>query len=337
MATKGHTAALPPALWLYLGLAFTALFVALLFFNPQFPAFTPYNIALPYWSPLCGLLPVFFFLYRGFKKMAAVWLLLPLPGILFFNLSLLRPDVYFLLLCLWIAIFCRTREQVSLGLRLVLAGMYIWTGIHKINPDFLKGMAPFLQKHIFHGVVSDDLLHAAVVSFPVSEILLGLLCLLPFVRIRAIAGIMLHIVILGTLIGSGWNLSMLAWNLFLLLCFVFLWNDSARYSGENIRRNAIPALLSLLFPALFLLGYWPVFASWPMYSARVESYYVDIPEKTALDPPPVIKPFVYKLDNTYYVGLTQWADAETGGAPCSEPVFKSLVFEQSREYIQNME
>lgn len=325
-------------LWLWLGVAFTLLFAALtLFQHPDFPAFTPYGIHLPYWLPLCGLLPVFFLMHTGHKKIAALWLVLAVPPLLLFNANLLRPDVYWLVLCLLVGVFSKDKGQLYFGLRMVLAGMYIWTGIHKINPDFMELTPAFLQKRLFQGNLPDALVGAGVVALPIAEITVGLLCLLPFAKLRAVAGMVLHTGILAMLLLGGWNRSMLPWNLLLILCYLFLWNDDSKYTVQTIRAASVPAVLSLLLPALFFVGCWPVFASWTMYSARVESHYVDIPEALALNPPQAIRHCIYSLGGKYYVGLTQWADAETGGAPCSEPWLKPLVFRQTREYIGNAE
>lgn len=325
-------------LWPVSGGAFTLLFVGLaLFHHPRFPVFTPYAVVLPYWLPLCGFLPVFFLLYAKRVWLAVGWLVAVAPLLLLFNTNLLRPDVYFLWLCLLLSAHCTHREQLRFGLRMVLAGMYIWTGIHKINPDFMELTPPFLQKRLFGGHLPQGLVNVGVMAFPFVEVTLGILCLLPLAKPRAILGILLHAGILGMLLLGGWNTSMVPWNVFLLLCFVFLWNETGTYSAQNIRAAWIPALFSWLFPVLFFVGVWPLFASWTMYSARVESYYVDIPEDKALNPPPYIRNYVYSLDGTYYVGLTQWADSETGGAPCSEPWLKGMVFRQTREYIENAE
>lgn len=322
-------------LWLVLGIAFSLLFVGLtIFHHPYFPVFTPYGVVLPYWLPLCGVLPVFFLLYAGRKTAAVLWLFLFFCPALLFNANLLRADVYFLILCLFTAILAKTREQFLFGLRMILAGMYIWTGIHKINPDFVELMPGFLQKRLFHEVVSNELLEWGVRLFPFAEIGVGVLCLLPFAKPRAVAGILLHVGILALLLLGGWNRSMLVWNLLLVLCHVFMWKDASRYSKNNLLRTSAPAVLALVLPALFFVGAWPVFASWTMYSARVESHYVDIPEEVALNPPAAVRDYLYSFEGTYYIGLTQWADSETGGAPCSEPWLKSMVFKQTQEYLK---
>ena len=339
MLTPSATASENTRLWLWAGVVFTLLFVGLtLFQHPDFPVFTPYGAVLPYWLPLCGLLPVFFLLYGRLRVWAGVWLVGVFPPLLLFNANLLRPDVYFLFLCLAAGVLSTDREQFRFGLRMILAGMYLWTGVHKINPDFFSLTPPFLQDRLFNGVLSLAVVEAGVAVFPFVELAVGTLCLLPFAKPRAIAGMVLHTGILAMLLLGGWNRSMLPWNLLLLLCHVCLWNDRSRYTFQNLKAAAVPALLAVLMPALYLAGAWPVFASWTMYSARVESYYVAIPESVALHAPPMVQNYLYSYqDTSYYVGLTQWADAETGGAPCSEPWLKPLVFRQTRAYLVNVE
>lgn len=317
---------------LYWGLGFAALFAGLAVFSqPRFPAYTPYGIPVSYWLPLAGILPVFFLLYKGRRLWAGIWLLSFFPAGLLLNLNLLRPDVYFLFLCLLLLCVAGT-GRFPFGLRLLMAGMYVWTGIHKINPAFMEQLPAFLQKRLFHHSVPDEWLSVAAQVFPFAEIVLGILCLLPFSRLRSVFGILLHIGILATLLG-GWNRSMIPWNLLLIACHVYLWKDVSWYGRASLKAVGIPAALSLLFPALFLVNAWPVFGSWAMYSARLEPYYLPVTEAEALRTPAYVEPYLYTRKGGYYIGLAQWADAETGGAACPEPVFKELVFEQSLEYI----
>jgi hypothetical protein len=319
---------------LFLCIVFSVLGLAWIFLsNPMFPVSSVYNIQLPFRFPVLGLIIPCWLLYFNQKRLSILWLLLVVPIVVGFNVHMLRPDMYFLWLCLLSASICKNKEQMYASFLLILGGMYLWTAIQKMHIDFVLMMASVFDKRIipsFFPSISSKLIAGLI---PIMEFTLAILCFTRLVKARRVLAIILHGGIIYFLLVGGWNSTMVAWNIALVLFHFLLPAFQNTESGIRIWQT-IPAL-SIFFPVLYFVGVWPVFASWAMYSSRLEHYRLVLDEQTAIYPPEYIRDFVYIKDGQYMITLTTWADAELGGAPCMEPLLKEKVLQDCRTFIKN--
>jgi len=319
-------------------MALAALFTLLvlwssLFLNPLFPRATFFTFPFPYWFPIAGFVLPFWALAFGYGRLSLVWLLLVLPLFMATNVHLLRHDVYFLWLCLLGASLANDKRDLYNALLLILAGMYVWTGAQKIHPGFVDQMAVVFQKRILPPGTSSGQAELLVKAIPVTEILLGILCVTRFRIPRMLLGALVHVGILYFLIRGNWNTSMVFWNIALTGMVLLLPGFNFGRLKQNIKPYLIPAVVALTFPVLSMLSLWPMMGSWNMYSGRVQHYYLPLNEAVALNPPAYLKDYVYLNETGYFVSMTHWADIETGGTPCMEPGLKNLVWEDTYRYI----
>lgn len=303
------------------------------FIQPQFPSSSLLSSSLPFYFPLLGLSGACWLIFIGFKNASLLYLLVVIPLIFTFNLHLLRPDLYFFWLCLIVIVISDNKEQVSSGFLLVLAGMYLWTAIQKMNAGFVEGMAYTFQKRILPNT-SIASISILVKLIPAVEFLLAIFCITKFVRIRIVLALLIHGGILYFIIKGGWNYSMILWNVVLIILHVLLPAFQFAKIGINWKWYFVPSA-AIILPVLYFVGFFPNFASWTMYSGRLQHYRLKIGEQTALYPPEYIRDYVYVKDGVYSVSISEWCDGETGGAPCMEPIFSERILMDCDSYIKS--
>jgi hypothetical protein len=302
--------------------------------DPFFPVVALVENSLPYRFPVLGFVPPLWLLYFRRKKAAVVFLFTITPALFVTNLNMIRPDLFFVWLCLLTVGLAKTREQVYNGFLLILAGVYLWTGIHKLNWAFVKNTAWFLETRFFGKDFPKEVLLAASGSIPLIEIFLGLLCLSSKSVLRRVVGIALHAGILGFLLLCDWNRTMIPWSMVLLTLHALL---SARFNSEvqtHSHTLKVPATIALILPALHFVGWWPGVFSWNMYSSRIQHITIPVSDELALDPPHYVRHYVQKPVLNWEINLTEWADGTTGGPYVNEPFFRERVITACEQYLK---
>jgi hypothetical protein len=300
--------------------------------SPSFPTVSLAEFQLSYYFPLIGFIPAFWLLFFGKKRLTAAWLLGIVPLLWLLNLNLLRPDFYFFWLFLLVWALAADEEQRAAGWLLLCAAMYLWTGAHKINPGYTEGLGMMFKKRQLSGIVT-LIIPVLVVVW---ELTLGLTLIFRKNVLRRILGIGLHAGILLFLFIGNWNRAMIPWNVGLLLMHILIAAPAEEFSASKIIRSGIsvPLFLAWIMPALSYVGLWPHAFSWDMYSGRAENYYLLIDEHTALHPPDYLREHIFRKDGVYFVGISQWCEAETGGAPLREPALKNRLLITAEKYIR---
>lgn len=300
--------------------------------SPSFPSVSLAGFRLTYYFPVVGFIPAFWLLFFDRKRLSAAWLLGIMPLFWLFNLNLLRPDFYFLWLLLLVWAFAALPGHRAAGWLLLFAAMYLWTGVHKINPGYVEGLVFILKKRQISRVV----IQIIPVSVVVWETVLGVVILLRKETLRKILGIGLHSGIIIFLISEGWNRAMIPWNVLMLLMHIFIKMPAGDFTWRKVIGSgvSVPLFLAWVMPSLSFAALWPQSFSWDMYSGRAENVYLPIDEHTALHPPDYLRDHIFKKDGMYFVGLTQWCEAETGASPLREPALKTRLLIAAEKYIR---
>ncbi len=199
------------------------------------------------------------------------------------DLNRLQPWTHFYLLAWGILFF--ERKNPAATLRLLVAGVYVWGGLHKLTPYFVEDNFPwFCQAFAWTKPLGQypELGYAVAVG----EALLGVGLLWersrPFIRYLAV-GFHAFIVLALSPLGLGWNAVVLPWNVAMAGMVWVLgapsqtgragaWpNKFGRYGGGSLwwmrsRTSLVVVGLVWLSPAFNLVGWWPEAFSWKMYS-----------------------------------------------------------------------
>lgn len=196
-----------------------------------------------------------------------------------------QPWVYIYILILLPFLFNIDKRQKLVFLRILFIGIYIWSGIHKINPYFNDLIVESFAVDFFKiknlEVISILKSNGAVI--PIFEITCGLLLLFTTTRKLAVLGILsMHIFIfiyLSPLVMMG-NYIVLPWNIFMILAvYLLFYNESEKIIfSYNIYKKAKIFYSILIFvlciPSLNHIKLWDTYASFSLYSGNASNFYI---------------------------------------------------------------
>ena len=171
-------------------------------------------------------------------------------------------------------------------LQWIVAGVYIWSGIQKINPNFIDGTFAQMLKSSGIDIEFERWRNTGYV-IPLIEILLGVGLLVPNTRkLGIVAAVVTHIIILihlGT-VGEYNNSVVYPWNVAMVIFVALLFwnvNQSVLPTAQELRSGillAAPVLLVWLFPILNLFGYWDHYLSFSFYSNKPSHFFIAVEE-----------------------------------------------------------
>ena len=219
-------------------------------------------------------------------------------------------------------------------LRWLFPLVYLWAGIHKINPYYLEDTFPWFMEAFSWSASWIPPKAGAWISI-LAEVGIGLgLYWRKTRRMAVILGIFFHLSILIFLgpLGHQWNNVVWPWNL-LMMALLYLWYELPDRSGfqkpsRTFRRFPLTVPLLVLFgllPGLNLAGWWPDVLSFKMYSgsnAEGILYFqqTDRPCLPAQGQAPVKYLQIDSLAQPQlYLIIDDWALSELKVAPCSMP------------------
>ncbi len=220
----------------------------------------------------------------------------------------LQPWFYMYLLLLIPVLYYWQQEQHAYLKRycqLVIAGVYFWSGIHKIHPNFFElVLKPILQ--FYSGLGNSFWINKfSTVSYlvPVLELSVGLsFVFLKWVQTAKKVVVVMHILLIIYLspLGIAYNYVVIPWNvamIFLVLKLYF------------IKRPVllVGLLLVWFMPFLNFFGKWDYYPSFSLYSSKPKSYFVKISSNDLKKKPRLNSCLAYGLyNNDSYLNLNSW-------------------------------
>ncbi len=180
--------------------------------------------------------------------------------------------------------------------RIILASIYVWSGVSKFNASFIYEVFPWLiQPAVIHSPELTPFLLIIGVSAPVIETALGLFLLLgAFPRISVVGLVCMHIGILLAIgpLGHNWNQTVWPWNILMATLVILLfWRrpGSLISSLPSICKSPVLALATFLvaiMPVFNQFGIWNPYLSFSLYSGNVLSAYYLVPNGSKSKLPP---------------------------------------------------
>lgn len=192
-----------------------------------------------------------------------------------------QPYTYMYVFTIVSAVFFGSRSIDAL--KIMVASIYCWGGLHKLNATFfLKTFPGFIAP--LYKFPEEPSLFAAVLALvmflvPAFEATIGLL-LLFFPRRRRLATMMAFIMlvtVLGSLglDGSAWNIIVWPWNIYLFLLVLALFSQSASADSKvQFRLDALTFATVVIFsiaPAFALFGWGHSYPAFKLYSGNTKS------------------------------------------------------------------
>lgn len=226
----------------------------------------------------------------------------------------------------------------TIGLvQIVIAGIYCWSGLQKLNFNFSHDILPSLFIPIQNLFPTLQIPFGFLgIAIPLTEFLIG--CGLLFRKTRKITVclvVAMHTIIVCLLIAKNYNSIVWFWNLTLIFAniFAFWKNDVSlkeilKLEKYSARKFIVLAAASL--PILNFFGYWDSFLSGAYYSGNTEISAIYINDEVFEKLPPTAKASVFqtKISNKKILPPFEWSIADTN-APVylEERVFRQITLE----------
>jgi predicted DCC family thiol-disulfide oxidoreductase YuxK len=179
------------------------------------------------------------------------------------------------------------RTAVLHTLRILVAGIYLYSGLQKVTVPFFESVFPWMVEPI--AVLLPHSLYLVPASFgvlvPFIEILMGVGLLVRSLRRWALIGVVCMLVfVLFTLgpLGHNWNSVVWPWNIAIAAAAFLLFYRTDNVSTESIFSvtnfwpHRVVILLFLIMPAFSFFGWWDSYPSYSLYSGNTTEGYIRV-------------------------------------------------------------
>lgn len=215
-------------------------------------------------------------------------------------------------------------------LQFLLVMVYLWSGVHKINVQFIHDVFPWLMG-IFEATQWLQDMPQLGYGLGIFEVLIALALLLPHSRRLAVfLGAILHLGILILLIKDGWNSVVYPWNIaMVLLLYVLFWktSDNPYILHKNQRPNWLALIVFGFLPFFYLFGWVPNWMALSLYSGTTME--CDLVIQKAGDntcfPAPLADEVIHYKDGLQLLSLDSWGMHNLNVPPlASDATYKAV-------------
>lgn len=221
------------------------------------------------------------------------------------------------------------QEAILTIFKVMIAAVYFWSGLQKLNPNFLADTFPWLMEPITNRLGEGSIAHFSFLgkAFPLLEAGTGILLLLQPVQRFAFYGILfMHGFILFSLgpLGHNYNFVVWPWNIVMMAAGFFLFFDEQPTSFMSIRKmlhyHSMKFIMALfvLMPILNFFNHWDSYLSHNLYSGNTANGVISISDSVYAKLPPQIQKYAYAEDSQQRISIKYWCMQELGVPPYPE-------------------
>lgn len=238
-------------------------------------------------------------------------------------------------------------DQILNACRIIVASLYIWSGIQKVNYNFVENTWPWMTEPIVNFLpASTAILDYMVYTAPLMEFSIGVgLLSLRFRNVAVVMAVSLHAFIMLCIgpWGLDFNSVVWPWNFAMPAAVILLfWRTSGPTIGGVFTRgnlyNKLVILLFLVMPAFNLIGMWDSFLSASLYTGNTKRAVIYMDERASEAMPPGIQAHIRPSDRSdaQILSTFDWAFDEINAPPFPEErVFKNIQREVCRHAGQS--
>jgi uncharacterized membrane protein YphA (DoxX/SURF4 family) len=215
------------------------------------------------------------------------------------------------------------RQDAALNTcRLIMASIYVWSGLAKLNPNFVHNTIPFLLEPI-HGLALSKLMIAA----PILECGVGLgLLIRRFRRPALLFAIGMHVFIMLTIgpLGRHYNSVVWPWNAAMVAFLIILFwrTDNTPRDilwGKNFAFQKVVLILFGIVPALSFFNLWDSYPSFAFYTGNGNSATIYLSDDAFDRLPENLDDYVYEdSPNVNKLSISDWSWGELNVPPYPE-------------------
>ena len=189
--------------------------------------------------------------------------------------SRLQPWFVIYLLLLIGVVFAANEQKGLQNCRLIIAALYFWSGVHKMNSSFIRALFPAFVSPFSTPSLAMPY-HILAILVPYLEMGIGLALLFPRSRRSGVcAGVLMHLSILIALgpWALSWNSVVWPWNLIMLVLLPILFWRSKVPAGALLTlrggwARAFLFIFVVVLPPLSLVGLWDTYLAFDLYSGN---------------------------------------------------------------------
>ena len=205
--------------------------------------------------------------------------------------------IYILVLIPFLVLPKGTNKNRTTYLQILFIGIYLWSGIHKLNPNFNELIVESFAFYLFK--ITNGTLITFIKSigfiFPLIEIISAMFLVFPKSRkvgVYMTVSIHVFIILYISPFGMNYNYIILPWNIFMIIASILLFYTSKQQLKiwdnkpmPNFLNSFI--LIIMLLPVMNFFNRWDSYLSFSLYSGKIDNYYV------------LLKKGVAQQENTY--------------------------------------
>jgi hypothetical protein len=226
-------------------------------------------------------------------------------------------------------------HKIRISLQFTMAMVYFWTGVQKLNIQFVTDVYPWLVK-VFEATRCLSEYPNLGYGVGLFELSIGLLLLLPKTqKAGVLLATFLHLGILALLIKDNWNSVVYPWNVTMIaLLFTLFWKKETVENDAIINNKTAPNLLII---ALFgIVPFFDFFQLIPhclalgMYSGTSMECDLIIHDdgRAACVPPKLHEKLLFKSDVESILSLDDWGVEDLNIPPfASDRVYRAVAKE----------
>ncbi len=220
------------------------------------------------------------------KQWFYVWTIIIGLTLVMFDQVRLQPWIYIYLIMLVPFAFNATGEALlNKYCKIIMTGIYFWSGVHKLNPDFITGYyAEWLSFIQGRQINMNEFVSLSGYGPGLIEISVAVLLAIQKTRKAGVwlASVM-HIIVCIVVLGQGYqyNSVVIPWNMVMVaLTFLVFYGRVDVLSGdsapERIVFPGLAVLLIWLLPILNFANSWDHYLSFSFYSNKPSAFYIAI-------------------------------------------------------------
>jgi len=293
-----------------------------------------FGVAAPYdYIQLAVLILLIIFSFATQKKLPTLLLILFSIYLCFDDQNRLQPWFYNYILILFILLFYKHRVDepnnyttVFISLQILVALIYVFSGIQKMNPEFVPDTFVWLVGS-FDGILSPrqiQLMTKFGYIVPYFELMIGFLLLVKPLRFIALPLVILMHLFILLLLGPGgkdYNSVVWPWNIIMIVLVLLLFANvkTERFFDISILFKGISfyivITLMLVFPVFSLKNQYDSYLSSSLYSSNLHDCQLILSDKAYNKLPFYIRHFTTTDNNHHVINIKRWAINELN-APC---------------------
>jgi hypothetical protein len=221
--------------------------------------------------------------------------------------------------------------------RLIVAGTYIFSGLQKMNLNFMENDFPWIVQPIINVFPSaTNSLHGFGIAVPFVQLAFGIgLLTRRYRRASLITAVAMHLFILAMFgpAGLDWNDIVWPWTAAMAIFDILLFSGAPEFSWREVLWNrhdpghAVAVVLFAMLPGLSFFNLWDSYLSSALYSGNLTEAQIYLTDAGKASLPAAIRSrLVHTSPGTNVLSLQRWAIEDLNVTPYPETrVYKAIA------------